>query len=277
MSQETVPQPKAIRRKLDSLLMNPTFRRLFSATENKIDMLEELARQRLIIIDTNKPMLDEAASAFFGRLFVAMILRASHMRLQPGAVMRPVYLIVDEAHEYFDKSISDMLEQARKANIGLILAHQSISQSRGTKGGGSITDSLMVNTATKIIWTAYREDAAKFAGSMQIRAEDILALPQFTFGMYSRKRGFTPITGTPDALSDCPRREDKHALRAAMESRYGPSPMPPPEQDPPSDASPDAPDPDGPQPPDHPPGGGPARRDPKPDRPSAPPPDVEVI
>jgi len=216
---------EAIRRRLDSLLLNPTFRRLFSATENKIDMFEELANQKLIVIDTNKPMLDDTASAFFGRLFIAMIVRASYMRFEHGKFMRPVYLIVDEAHEYFDRSISDMLEQARKANIGLIVAHQSISQSRGNKGGGNIADPLMVNTATKIIWTAFREDAAKFAGSMQIKPEDILNLPQFTFGMFSRKRGFTPIRGVPNALADFPRRDDKTELRKAMEERYGSTPV----------------------------------------------------
>ena len=212
---------EAIRRRLDSLLLNPTFRRLFSATENKIDMFEELTKQKLIVIDTNKPMLDDTASAFFGRLFIAMIVRASYMRFQPGKFMRPVYLIVDEAHEYFDRSISDMLEQARKANIGLVVSHQSISQSRGNKGGGNIADPLMVNTATKIIWTAFREDAAKFAGSMQIKPEDILNLPQFTFGMFTRKRGFTPIRGVPNALAGFPQREDKTELRKLMEERYG--------------------------------------------------------
>ena len=212
---------EAIRRKLDSLLMNPTFRRLFSATKNKIDMLEELERQNLIIIDTNKPMLDGAASAFFGRLFIALILRASHQRFKHGTYQRPVYLIVDEAHEYFDKSISDMLEQARKANIGLVISHQSISQSRSGKGGGHITDPLMVNTATKLIWTSFKEDAAKFAGSMQIKPEDILNLPQFTFGMHTRKQGFRPIKGTKNPIADFPKHGDMDALQARMETKYG--------------------------------------------------------
>ncbi|WP_338548952.1 hypothetical protein [Roseovarius phycicola] len=246
---------EAIRRKLDGLLLNPTFRRLFSATENKIDMFQELEKQKLIIIDTNKPMLDDAASAFFGRLFIAMILRASHLRFQNGRSMRPVYLIVDEAHEYFDKSISDMLEQARKANIGLLAAHQSLSQARSIKGGASISDPLMVNTATKIIWTSFREDAAKFAGSMQIKPEDILALPQFTFGMYSRKRGFTPIRGNPDALKGFDRRKSKTELQVLMEDRYGStskaSPDASPDNDPhPTDPepAPDRPDTNGPNP-----------------------------
>jgi GTPase SAR1 family protein len=213
---------EAIRRRMDSLLLNPTFRRLFSATENKIDMLEEIERQKLIIIDTNKPMLDDAASAFFGRLFIAMILRASHQRFKKGRQLRPVYLIVDEAHEYFDKSVSDMLEQARKAKIGLVVAHQSISQSRGGKGG-NIADPLMVNTATKLIWTSFRDDAAKFAGSMQVKPEDILNLPQFTFGMHSRKRGFTPVRGENDALGHFPIREDSAEFKTLMEEKYGPS------------------------------------------------------
>ena len=212
---------EAIRRRMDSQLSNPTFRRLVSATENKIDMLDEMDTQNLILIDTNKPMLDDAPSAFFGRLFIALILRASYRRFQSGQSMRPVYLIVDEAHEYFDRTISDMLEQARKANIGLIVSHQSISQARGAKGGSNITDPLMVNTATKLIWTSFREDATKFAGSMQVKADDILNLPQFTFGMYTRKQGFLPVRGIPNALSAFERRDDPQALRDEMEGRYG--------------------------------------------------------
>ena len=211
---------EAIRRRLDSLMLNPTFRRLFSAKENRIDMVQQLAEQRLILIDTNKPMLDDVASAFFGRLFIAMILRASHMRFDGGRYMRPLYLIVDEAHEYFDRSISDMLEQARKANIGLIVAHQSLSQAKG-RGADNIADPLMVNIATKIIWTAYRDDAVKFAGSMQISADEILQLPQFTFGMYARKTGFVPIRGVPDAFAEIPKRADKDYLKTQMEALYG--------------------------------------------------------
>ena len=216
---------EAIRRRLDTLLINPTFRRLFSATENKINMYDELIRNRLILIDTNKPMLDDAGSAFFGRLFIAMIVRASHMRFQGGGELPPVYLVVDEAHEYFDRSISDMLEQARKANIGLIVSHQSLSQAKGSRedGRSNIVDPLMVNTGTKIIWTPHRDDASKFAGSMQIKPETILELPQFTFGMYSRKRGFLPIRGKEDALESILKRSDPNSLREFMETNYGPS------------------------------------------------------
>ncbi len=225
-SEEYKRSREAIRRRLDSLLLNPTFRRLFSATENRFDMFSELRDKRLILIDTNKPLLDNDASSFFGRLFIAMIVRASHMRFKNRhEKFRPVYLVVDEAHEYFDQSISDMLEQARKANIGMIVAHQSLSQAKG-EGRRNIADPLMVNTATKIVWTSYRKDAAEFAGNMQVQANTILSLPQYTFGLYSRTQGFLPIRGKPDAFADdydFPLRGNPYELQEEMEDRYGPS------------------------------------------------------
>ena len=56
-----------------------------------------------------------------------------------------------------------MLEQARKGNIA---------------------DPPMVNTATKIIRTAFREDKAEFAGSKQTKPEGILNLPHLTFSLH---------------------------------------------------------------------------------------------
>lgn len=215
---------EAIRRRLDQLLLNPTFRRLFTATENNFDMFAELRDQRMILIDTNKPLLDADASAFFGRLFIAMINRAAHMRFKNRhETYKPVYLIVDEAQEYFDTSITDMLEQARKANIGLTVAHQSISQAKG-EGKPNIVDPLMVNTATKLISTGYRKDAAEFAGSMRISPDEILSLPQYTFGLHSRTQGFLPVRGKEHAFAGFPRRIDLSRLQAEMEARYGPSP-----------------------------------------------------
>ncbi|MGR3837890.1 MAG: hypothetical protein ACU0A2_06010 [Cognatishimia sp.] len=221
-SKEYSRSREAIRRRLDTLLLNPTFRRLFSAKENKFNMYNELLSKRLILIDTNKPLLDNEGSSFLGRLFIANIVRAAHMRFNSGQEMRPVYLVVDEAHEYFDQSVSDILEQARKANIGMLVAHQSLSQAK--KGSVNIADALMVNTATKIIWTSFRDDAAKFAGNMQVTADTILGLPQYTFGLYTRSQGFCQVRGEANAFGDFPFRdhEGMQLLQDQMEYLYGP-------------------------------------------------------
>jgi len=54
--------------------------------------------------------------------------------------------------------------------------------------------------------------------------------------MYSRKRGFLPLRGNPNALAGFDRREKGDDLRKLMEELYGPTAV---------DEGPDEPEPDG--------------------------------
>lgn len=209
----------AIRARLLTLLKNPTFRRLFASKQNKFRIYDELQSRRLILLDTNKPMLDNEGSSFLGRLYIAMVVQAAHRRFDTkGKDYRPVYFVIDEAQEYFDERIAEMLEQARKANIGLILAHQTISQIR-KKGLDPAT--VIGNTATKIVSTTLPDDAGELAKGMRVKKDEILDLPQYTFAMYHRSTGFTPIRAPEHALVQFEYRTDKDAVQVAMEARYG--------------------------------------------------------
>ena len=91
-------------------------------------------------------------------------------------------------------------------------------------------------------------------GSKQVKPEDILNLPQFTFGLHTRKRGFCPIRGRANALRDFTKRAGQAELKREMKERYGPKVAPPEEERPWAGPSP-SPAPDGPEP-GKPPGGG---------------------
>ena len=208
----------AIRSRLLTLLKNPTFARLFSSTENKFRVYDELQDRRLILLDTNKPGLDNEGSAFLGRLYIAMIVQAAHRRFENSRKeYRPVYLVIDEAQEYFDERIAEMLEQARKANIGLLLAHQTISQIKRARLDPA---TVIGNTATKLVSTTYQDDAREMAKSMRINAETLLDLPQYTFGLYNRKTGFRPVRAPQYNFAGFEFREDAGTLKEAMEARY---------------------------------------------------------
>ncbi len=210
---------EAVRAKLQTLLKNPTFRRLFAVPENNFRVYDELRRRKLILLDTNKPMLDKEASSFLGRLYIAMIVQAAHRRFDNGGTdYAPVYFVIDEAQEYFDERIAEMLEQARKANIGLILAHQTISQIKRERLDPA---TVIGNTATKIVSTTLPDDAATMAKSMRIKGDEILDLPQYTFAMHNRQVGVVPIRAPENALAGIDYRSDKGALQVAMEARYG--------------------------------------------------------
>ncbi len=208
----------AIRARLLTLLKNPTFRRLFSSRENNFKVYDELQTRQLILLDTNKPMLDIEASSFLGRLYIAMIVQAAHRRFDNvGRQYRPVYVFIDEAQEYFDDRISEMLEQARKANIGLILAHQTISQIRKQ---GLDPATVIGNTATKLVSTSYEDDARTIGKSMRVKATEILDLPQYSFGLHHRNTGFIPVRAPENGLAAFEFRTDKDALKKEVELRY---------------------------------------------------------
>lgn len=210
---------EAIRARLLTLLKNPTFRRLFDTTENNFKVYDELQSRQLILLDTNKPMLDAEGSSFLGRLYIAMIVQAAHRRFDNNEKkLHPVYVVIDEAQEYFDERIAEMLEQARKANIGLILAHQTLSQ---IKDRGLNPATVIGNTATKLVSTTYQDDAREMGKSMRVKAEAILDLPQYTFAMHTRETGLVPIRAPEHGLASFEYRTDKGELQVEMEARYG--------------------------------------------------------
>ena len=60
-----------------------------------------------------------------------------------------------------------------------------------------------------------------WARPVTLKADDILNLPEYTFGLHTKKRGFVPITCAKDILTAIPQRDSLEALKAEMEAKYG--------------------------------------------------------
>lgn len=199
--------------RLWGLLKNPTFARIFSATENPVDMYDELAESKLVLIDTDLNRLGEKGSALFGKLFIAQILQAARQRFSKPH--RPAYVYIDEAPIYFDKNLATMLEQARKANIGLILAHQSLDQAKG------INHAIMGNTATKFVGGVSNSDAYQMAGNMNTTADFIKDQRPLHFALYMRGDDVYSVEVPTGVIEDMPKRNNMSELIAEMEKSYG--------------------------------------------------------
>ena len=46
----------------------------------------------------------------------------------PESKRRPAFLYIDEAADYFDRNIDDLLTQARKYQLGVVFSHQYLDQ-----------------------------------------------------------------------------------------------------------------------------------------------------
>ncbi len=170
-----------IRYRLNAILENPTLERLFTAPETRLDLLRELQRGAVILVDTDKSFL-KGASGTFGRIFISLVLQAVLERAAvPERDRTPAFLIVDEAAEYFDGNIDDLLTEARKYRLGCVLAHQYLDQC-----GHSLRASLSANTSIKLAAGVSTNDARSLAPDLRTTAEFILGQSKGHFATYIR-------------------------------------------------------------------------------------------
>ena len=120
---------KQILARLWGVLSNATIERMFSHTENKVDLFSLLNEGKIVLISTAKDFLGHEGASILGRFFVSLIAQAALQRATlPPHERNPAFVYVDEAQDYFDASIGRLLNQARKYRIALTLAHQNLDQ-----------------------------------------------------------------------------------------------------------------------------------------------------
>ena len=165
-----------VSKRLWGVLSTPSFDRMFSQTENKLDLFHALNSGKIILVNTAKDVLKEDGSRLFGRFFMAMLVQATLERsIVPEARRTPTFVYVDEAHEYFDDRIETVLNQARKYKVSLTLAHQNLDQL-----SQRLRAALLTNTSIKCVGGVSAKDARALADELHTTTEFIDAM---------RKRG----------------------------------------------------------------------------------------
>ncbi len=157
--------------RLSAILENDTFARMLSAPRNEIDMFAALNAGKVILVNTAKDYLKAERSSFLGRLFISLTMNAAFERAAvPERDRHPAFLYIDEASEYFDDNIDDLLIQARKFNLGLVFSHQYLDQCTP-----ALRASIAANTAIKMAGGVSDRDARALSTDMRTSADFILA------------------------------------------------------------------------------------------------------
>jgi len=188
---------KQILRRLWGVLENPTLESMLAADKNRIDLFHALNSGAIVLVNTAKDFLKGEKSSFLGRIFIALTLQAVFERAAlPEHKRRPTFLVIDEASEYFDSKIDDLLTQARQHKCGLVLAHQYLDQ----LSTGALKASLAANTSLKMAGGVADEDARALAPNMRCKPEFIAAQTKTehaaTFAIYVRNVTPTAVTLT---------------------------------------------------------------------------------
>lgn len=162
---------KQILARLWGVLSNSALERMFSHRESKVDLFDLLNSGKIIFINTAKDLLGQDGAAIFGRFFVALIAQAAVQRSAiPAHERNPAFVYIDEAQDYFDANIGNLLAQARKYKVGLILAHQKLDDLSGELRG-----SVLSNTTIKFAGGVSARDATAVAHELRTESAFVLA------------------------------------------------------------------------------------------------------
>ncbi len=237
------PTRQQIARRLYSVLSVPSFDRMFGTPENKLDMFDCIQSEKIVLVNTSKALLKNDACALFGRYMIAQTMSAVFERVAvPEKDRKPAFLIIDEAADYFDENLESLLTQARKFHLGVLFAHQAMSQM-----SQSLQGIVAGNTSIKVAGGISDKDARAIAPDMRATSDFLTNLNKTDrsaqFGAYIRNKTASAVRiDVPFGLLEkelCMTEPEHAALIERNRARYSATP---PDDTPISETLPSEPD-----------------------------------
>lgn len=194
--------------KLEQFLSNPLLRHIFSQRENKIDIEKIMNERKILLINLSKGKLGEEIAGFFGSIFIAKIYQASLLRVNKGEKERKdFYLYIDEFPSVVTDTFINMLTEARKYWICLIIAHQYRAQLKPED-----LATIMGNIATIVVFRVGGDDAFALEKEMTpvFKAKDMINLGMQEFYVKMTIDGNTADPFSAETLKVLPSTHPSH-------------------------------------------------------------------
>ncbi len=153
-SKDRVANVESTLNKVSAFTSDPRIRLMLSSKHSTIDFREIMDQGKVVLINLSKGVL-RTNSFLLGALFVAKIQMAamSRQELAPSQ-RRPFYLYVDEFQNYATLSFAEIMSEARKYGLSLILAHQSLEQL-----DEQLRNIVLANAKNFVVFRTDRQDA----------------------------------------------------------------------------------------------------------------------
>jgi hypothetical protein len=145
--------------KLTSFVSNEMMRPIIGQQKSAFNIRDIMDNQKILLVDLPKGIVGEMNAYLLGMIIVGKILMASLSRANMDPEKRKdFYLYIDEFQNFTTDSISQILSEARKYNLNLIIAHQYIGQLSKNQNT-AIKDAVFGNVGTMISFKVGSDDA----------------------------------------------------------------------------------------------------------------------
>jgi CxxC-x17-CxxC domain-containing protein len=215
-----------IQNKVGQFLSSALIRNIVGQTKSAFNIRELMDEGKVLIMNLSKGRIGEDNSALLGAMMITKIQLAAMARVDvPESQRKDFYLYVDEFQNFATDSFANILSEARKYHLNLIIAHQYIGQLM-TDTSTRVRDAVFGNVGTICAFRVGAEDAEFLEKEFEpvFTAQDLVNLPNRHIYIKLMIDGiagnaFSAVTLPPADLSKTEANEEK-VIRVSRE-RYG--------------------------------------------------------
>ena len=166
-TQEATP---AIQNKIGQFTGNPLIRNIIGQPKSSFDIREMMDQKKILIINLSKGLVGETNMRLIGsmlttRIFLAAMSRAN-LPSKELAKLPNFYFYVDEFQNFANETFAEILSEARKYKLNLVIAHQYIEQMEE-----EVRDAVFGNVGTTVVFRV---------GPFDAEVLETIFLPKFT-------------------------------------------------------------------------------------------------
>jgi len=166
-----------IQNKVGAFLADPILSGILTQKKSSFDLREVMDSGKILLVNLAKGKIGEDAAALLGALLITKAGLAGLSRANVAEeARRDFFVYADEFHTFTTLSTASMLSELRKYRVGMILAHQYISQL-----DPEVRDAVLGNTGTIITFRVGAADAHTIAKEFapELSAIDLMSLPNY--------------------------------------------------------------------------------------------------
>lgn len=166
-----------IQNKVGQFLSTALIRNIVGQVLSTINIRKIMDEKKILILNLSKGRIGEDASKLLGAMLITKIQLAAMSRVDiPEEERADFYLYVDEFQNFATDSFADILSEARKYRLNLIIAHQYIEQL-----GEVVKPAVFGNVGTMIVFRVGAADAEELEKEFEpfLTIQDIVNLPKY--------------------------------------------------------------------------------------------------
>ncbi|QQS61028.1 MAG: type IV secretion system DNA-binding domain-containing protein [Candidatus Moraniibacteriota bacterium] len=166
-----------IQNKVGQFLSSSLIRNIVGQTESSFNIRQAMDEKKILIFNLSKGRIGEDNSALLGAMMITKIQLAAMGRVDIAEESRnDFYLYVDEFQNFATESFANILSEARKYRLNLILANQYITQIEE-----KVRDSIFGNAGTLVSFRVGAADAEFLEKEFEpvFLQNDLVNLPKY--------------------------------------------------------------------------------------------------